>query len=78
MIIDDLGTESMNEMRRSELFNLLNTRILNSSKKTTKTIISTNKDLKELMNYYDQRIVSRLLGYFDILKFYGEDIRLKP
>lgn len=77
LIIDDLGTESMNEMRRSELFNLLNTRILNSSKKTTKTIISTNKDLKELMNYYDQRIVSRLLGYFDILKFYGEDIRLK-
>lgn len=76
LIIDDLGTENMTEARRSELFNILNTRLLNSAKKHTKTVISTNKDLKELVNYYDQRIVSRILGHFEICRFFGRDIRL--
>jgi len=76
LIIDDLGTENMTEARRSELFNILNTRLLNSSKKHTRTVISTNKDLKELVNYYDQRIVSRILGHFEICRFFGKDLRL--
>jgi len=76
LIIDDLGTENMTEARRSELFNILNTRLLNSSKKHTKTVISTNKDLKELVNYYDQRIVSRILGNFEVCRFFGKDLRL--
>ena len=76
LIIDDLGTENMTEARRSELFNILNTRLLNSAKKHTKTVISTNKDLKELINYYDQRIVSRILGHFEICRFFGKDLRL--
>ena len=76
LIIDDLGTENMTEARRSELFNILNTRLLNSTKKHTKTVISTNKDLKELVNYYDQRIVSRILGHFEICRFFGSDLRL--
>ena len=76
LIIDDLGTENMTEARRAELFNILNTRLLNSSKKHTKTLISTNKDLKELVNYYDQRIVSRILGYFEVCRFFGSDLRL--
>lgn len=77
LIIDDLGTENMTEARRSELFNILNTRLLNASKKGTKTLISTNKDLKELVNYYDQRIVSRILGNFEICRFFGNDLRLQ-
>ena len=76
LIIDDLGTENMTEARRSELFNILNTRLLKSSKKHTKTLISTNKDLKELVNYYDQRIVSRILGNFEVCRFFGTDLRL--
>lgn len=76
LILDDLGTENMTEARRSELFNILNTRLLNSSKKRIKTLISTNKDLKELVNYYDQRIVSRILGSFEICRFFGNDLRL--
>lgn len=76
LIIDDLGTENMTEARRSELFNILNTRLLNESKKHIKTLISTNKDLKELVNYYDQRIVSRILGNYEICRFFGKDIRL--
>lgn len=77
LIIDDLGTENVTDARRSELFNLLNTRILNGSKKKIRTLISTNKELKDLVNYYDQRIVSRLIGNFDVYRFFGEDLRLQ-
>ena len=77
LIIDDLGTENMTEARRSELFNILNTRLLNAPKKGTKTLISTNKDLKDLVNYYDQRIMSRILGNFEICRFFGQDLRLQ-
>ena len=42
LIIDDLGTECLNSMKLSELFTILNTRLLNLNNKVTKTIISTN------------------------------------
>ena len=45
LIIDDLGTESLNSMKLSELFTILNTRILNLNNKITKTIISTNLNI---------------------------------
>lgn len=76
LIIDDLGTENVTEARLSELFNIINTRIINGKKKGIRTVISTNKELKDLINYYDQRIVSRILGNFDVYRFFGEDIRL--
>ena len=75
LVIDDLGTENVTDARRSELFNIINTRILNGSKKKIKTLISTNKELKDLVEYYDQRIVSRLIGNFDVYRFFGEDLR---
>jgi len=77
LIIDDLGTECMNSMKFTELFNIINTRLLNQNSKITKTIISTNLTLKNLYNTYDERIVSRFVGYYNICKFYGEDIRFK-
>ena len=61
LIIDDLGTESINSMKHSEVFTILNTRLLNQNK-ITKTIISTNLSLKELYNIYDERILSRIVG----------------
>lgn len=73
LIIDDLGTEGINNMKLVELFNLLNGRLLN--KNATKTIISTNLSLKELFSSYDERIVSRLVGNYNICYFFGEDIR---
>ena len=76
LIIDDLGTESMNNMKFAELFNIINTRLLNQ-KKITKTIISTNLNLNNLYKNYDERIVSRIVGYYDICYFFGEDIRFK-
>lgn len=76
LIIDDLGTESINSVKFAELFNIINTRILNS-KKVTKTIISTNLSLQNLFANYDERIVSRIVGKYDICYFFGEDIRFK-
>ena len=77
LIIDDLGTECSNNMKFSELFNILNTRLLNQNNKVTKTIISTNLSLNHLFKTYDERIFSRLVGYYNICRFYGEDLRYK-
>lgn len=73
LIIDDLGTETMNNNKFTELFNIINTRLLNNKK----MVISTNLSLNDLYNRYDERILSRLIGNFTICKFVGEDIRLK-
>ena len=77
LIIDDLGTENMNNIKLSELFNILNTRLLNQNHHITKTIISTNLSLNNLFKAYDERIFSRLAGYYNICRFFGEDLRYK-
>lgn len=77
LIIDDLGTETMNSMKLSELFTIINTRILNLNNKITKTIISTNLSIKDIFNNYQDRIGSRIAGYYDIYYFFGDDLRLK-
>lgn len=77
LIIDDLGTESLNSMKLSELFTILNTRILNLNHKVTKTIISTNLSIKDIFSNYEERIGSRIAGYYDIYFFFGDDLRFK-
>lgn len=77
LIIDDLGTETMNSMKFTELFTIINTRLLNQSSKITKTIISTNMDLKDIFAVYNERIGSRIVGSYNICRFFGDDIRLK-
>lgn len=76
LVIDDLGTETMNSMKFTELYKIINTRLLNQNGKSLKTIISTNLDLKGLFNTYDERLASRFIGYYDIYRFFGDDIRL--
>mgnify|MGYP004648376131 FL=1 len=77
LIIDDLGTESLNSMKLSELFTILNTRILHLNHKPTKTIISTNLNINDIFNNYEERIGSRIAGYYDIYCFFGDDLRFK-
>ena len=60
-------------MKFTELFNIINTRLL----KDKKTIISTNLSLAELAAEYDDRVMSRLIGNYTICRFFGDDIRLK-
>ncbi|MFR4582463.1 ATP-binding protein [Clostridium cadaveris] len=72
LIIDDLGTENINDFSKGELFNLINKKILTKNK----MIISTNLTMEQLLQTYSERITSRLLGNFDVSKFYGDDIRI--
>ena len=60
-----------------QLFNIINSRILNLNNKITKTIISTNLNIKEIFNKYEERIGSRIAGYYDIYCFFGDDLRFK-
>lgn len=71
LIIDDLGTELTNTFTTTELFNIINTRLINNKK----MIISTNLNPKELPDIYSFRISSRIFGSFTFLKFYGKDLR---
>ena len=74
LIIDDLGIETINDMKYTELLNVVNCRLLS---KHTKTIISTNLNNIELFERYDERLVSRFAGNYNICRFFGDDIRLK-
>ena len=73
LIIDDLGTETLSNTKFTELFNIINTRLL----KDKKTIISTNLNLNELASFYDERVISRIIGNYIICRFFGDDVRLK-
>ncbi|MEG2740236.1 ATP-binding protein [Clostridium sp.] len=73
LIIDDLGSEQLNDFVATELFNLINRKLL----KKKKMIISTNFTLSGLAKHYSERISSRLIGNFKLQKFYSDDIRIK-
>ncbi len=71
LIIDDLGTELSNAFTNAEIFNIVNTRLIDG----TKTIISTNLTPDEISNIYTDRVFSRILEKFIPLKFFGPDLR---
>lgn len=73
LLIDDLGAEMTTQYTVSVLYNLLNTRL----NKELPMVINTNLDFKDLMNRYDQRIYSRLMGEFVYRVFKGTDVRMK-
>ena len=71
LIIDDLGTEIINQFSVSTLYNLINDRL--SRKKAT--VISTNLSKDEIQKKYTDRITSRLFGEYQVLFFLGTDVR---
>jgi len=73
LIIDDLGSEFSTIVTSSELFNILNSRLVAGRS----TVISTNLSLSNFQNTYSERVYSRVIGNFKILKFFGEDIRIQ-
>ena len=72
MILDDLGTEVITSVTQSALYELINTRLINSGK----MIISSNLDPSSLGKKYGPQIASRINGEFVALPFAGDDIRL--
>jgi DNA replication protein DnaC len=73
LIIDDLGTEMINQFSISTLYNLLNDRL--SRKKPT--IISTNLSKDDIQKKYNDRIQSRIFCEYRIMFFAGTDIRMQ-
>lgn len=73
LIIDDLGTELSNSFTTSGLFELLNERIVSGRS----TVISSNLSLKTIKETYSDRIFSRIMEHYTLIKLFGEDIRLK-
>jgi len=73
LIIDDLGTENANSFTTSELFSLINSRLLEDKP----VVISTNLTPGTLGQQYTDRIVSRILGSYLSLGFTGSDIRIQ-
>ena len=73
LIIDDLGTEMINNFTASALFNCINERHL----RRKSVIISTNLSLAELRSKYSERVFSRITSNYTLLKIYGDDLRMK-
>lgn len=73
LIIDDLGTELINQFTTSCLYNVINSRLI----KKKPTVISTNFSRDELRKKYMDRITSRIFGEYTVLPFLGTDIREK-
>lgn len=73
LIIDDLGSEQVTDFSTTEFFNLLNKKLL----KKKKLLISTNLPLLGISKLYTERISSRLIGNFNLNKFYSDDIRIQ-
>lgn len=71
LIIDDLGTEFVNNFSVTEIYNIFNSRLLQGKP----VIINTNLTLKEIESNYSQRFLSRLVGCAIRLDFLGRDVR---
>ena len=73
LIIDDLGTELTNSFVSSQLFLIVNERILRKKS----TIISTNLSVSGFVDVYSERTFSRISSCYTLLKLAGADIRIK-
>ena len=73
LIIDDLGTESMKPATLPELLQILDQR----HGAGLRTLFCTNAEPAALRDLYDERLWSRLIGRCTILRFFGDDLRLR-
>lgn len=72
LIIDDLGSNPINENSKSAVFEVINKRLV----KKLPVIISSNLNTEQLRAKYDMRIYSRIVGEYFSRHFYGNDIRI--
>ena len=76
LILDDLGTEMTTAFVQSALYQIVNTRLMEKRA----TILSTNLSMvernNEIASRYSPQIASRIEGEYQVLPFFGEDIRI--
>lgn len=77
LFIDDLGTEirSNKEITTNYLYQVINERKMNNRP----TVITSNLNIEDIIEYYDERIASRIADQTTSICVYvgGNDIRLK-
>lgn len=71
LILDDLGTEMTTAFVQSALYQIINGRLM--EKKST--ILNTNLKVEDIGRRYSPQIASRIEGEYQMLPFFGEDIR---
>ncbi|GHV40788.1 DNA replication protein DnaC [Clostridia bacterium] len=71
LIIDDLGAEFTTNPMQTDLFEIINSRILSERP----VVISSNLTMNELNNQYSDRVTSRIAGNYSTIKFFGGDVR---
>ena len=71
LILDDLGTEYRTQFYTSTIYNIVNTRL----NRSLPTIMSTNLDSRGIGDKYDDRVASRIITNYTVLRFVGEDVR---
>lgn len=71
LIMDDLGTEMTTSFIQSALYQIVNTRMMTDKS----TILNTNLTPDELRRRYTPQIASRIEGEYEVLVFFGDDIR---
>jgi len=71
LVIDDLGSEISTRVTDAGLFDIINHRLVTRKS----TIISTNLSIDELKKQYTERLSSRISGNYDIIEFWGNDLR---
>lgn len=73
LIIDDLGTYNSNEVTKSALFEILNSRLVHKKP----VVISSNLNAEELRERFDSRIHSRIIGNYYQKRVFGSDLRMR-
>lgn len=74
LILDDLGTEFLNSYTTSALYELVNHRLLTHRA----TIYTTNIiDPGVIQSRYTEKIASRILGNCKMIRFFGQDLRVR-
>lgn len=72
LIMDDVGTEMLTSFVQSAFYRIVNDRLVNRRK----TVLSTNLPMAELERRYGGAAASRIRGEYQMLRFFGEDIRV--
>lgn len=72
LIMDDVGTEMLTSFVQSAFYRIVNDRLTNGRK----TVLSTNLPPEDLGRRYGDAVLSRIRGEYQILLFFGKDIRI--
>ena len=76
LILDDLGTEMTTAFVQSALYQIVNTRLMEKRATILSTNLSMVENNNEIASRYSPQIASRIEGEYQVMPFFGEDIRI--